>query len=69
MTQYLISAHTDGSNSYAGEEERQRAFAQVDAFDTELNASGSWVIAGGLTAPSDAAVVEVRPFQDEPPAE
>ena len=34
------------------------AFAQVDAFNEELRASGSWVFAGGLEAPSRAIVVD-----------
>ena len=58
MTQYLLSVHHDGSDVYADEAQMQQAFAQVDAFNTELQASGSWVFAGGLTAPSDATVVD-----------
>jgi hypothetical protein len=58
MTQYLISVHSGEGDAYASEEEMQRAFAQVDAFNAELKASGSWVFAGGLTAPSDATVVD-----------
>ena len=59
MTQYLLSVHTD-FDDVAGttEAEMQQAFAQVDAFNTELQASGSWVFAGGLTPPSDATVVD-----------
>ena len=59
MTQYLLSVHTDfDAGAYGDEAEMQRAFAQVDAFNTELRASGSWVFAGGLTPPSDATVVD-----------
>ena len=59
MTQYLLSVHTDfAAGAYADEAEMQQAFAQVDAFNTELQASGSWVFAGGLTPPSDATVVD-----------
>ena len=59
MTQYLLSVHTDFAD-VAGttEAEMQQAFAQVDAFNSELQASGSWVFAGGLTPPSDATVVD-----------
>ena len=58
MTQYLLSVHHDGSDVYVDEAQMQQAFAQVDAFNTELQASGSWVFAGGLTAPLDATVVD-----------
>lgn len=59
MSQYLLAVHTDFSgNPYADEAEMHQAFAQVDAFNTELQASGSWVFAGGLTPPSDATVVD-----------
>ncbi|WP_445256871.1 YciI family protein [Nocardioides aurantiacus] len=59
MTQYLLSVHTDfDAGAYGDEAEMQQAFAQVDAFNTELQASGSWVFAGGLTPPSDATVVD-----------
>jgi len=60
MTQYLISVHLTEGTPYADEEEMQRAFAQVDAFNAHLRASGSWVFAGGLTSPSDATVVDAR---------
>lgn len=59
MSQYLLAVHTDFSTgSYADEAEMQRAFAQVEAFNTELQESGCWVFAGGLTPPSDATVVD-----------
>ena len=59
MTQYLLAVHTDfDAGAYADEAEMQQAFARVDAFNTDLRASGSWVFAGGLTPPSDATVVD-----------
>ena len=35
----------------------QQAFADVDAFNQELMADGSWVFAGGLTEPPSTATV------------
>ncbi len=59
MTQYLLAVHTDFDDvANTDEAEMHRAIAQVDAFNTELQASGNWVFAGGLTPPSDATVVD-----------
>ena len=58
MTQYLISVHHAESGPELTEEQMHAAFAQVDAFNEELQASGSWVFAGGLEAPSSATVVD-----------
>ena len=35
----------------------QKAYRQVDAFNAELKAAGSWVFAGGLHPPATATVV------------
>ncbi|MGZ0145694.1 YciI family protein [Kribbella sp. WER1] len=53
--QYLISVvdHRTGS---ATEEE----MAAIDAFNEQLVADGHWVFAGGLSAPSDATVIDAR---------
>ncbi len=58
MTQYLLSVHDTDTNPYSSEEEMQEAFKAVDAFNTELQASGSWVFAGGLQPSSTATVVD-----------
>jgi hypothetical protein len=57
MTQYLLSVHGSDESPYASAEEMQRAFAQVDQFNKELQASGAWVFAGGLHPASTATVV------------
>jgi hypothetical protein len=58
MTQYLLSVHgSDESNAAIAPETMQRMFKQVDEFNTELQASGSWVFAGGLHPASTATVV------------
>lgn len=50
MTQYMLSVHHDGSQDFSAipEEKLQKMFADVGAFNTELQESGSWVFAGGL---------------------
>ena len=62
MTQYLLSViHPESGPEWAGDtspEDMQAVFEAVDTFNTELQESGSWVFAGGLTAPSDATVVD-----------
>ncbi|MBV9832004.1 MAG: hypothetical protein JOZ82_10470 [Marmoricola sp.] len=62
MTQYLISViHQNDNGDYAidaGPEEVERMFAAVGAFNEDLQASGSWVFAGGLEPPSTATVVD-----------
>ncbi|WP_238443986.1 YciI family protein [Salsipaludibacter albus] len=61
MTQYLLSVHHEGLDfPEVADEDLQRQFAQVDTFNTDLQASGRWVFAGGLEPPSTATVVESR---------
>ena len=57
MTQYLLSVHNSGVSPYATEEDMQRAFADVGAFNADLQTSGAWVFAGGLLPASTASVV------------
>jgi hypothetical protein len=58
MTQYLLSVHGSEEGNYTSDEEMQRAFAQVEAFNAELQDSGAWVFAGGLQPASTATVVD-----------
>jgi len=59
MTQYMLSVIHPEDFAYApGDQER--AFAQVDAFNTEILESGRWVFGGGLVPPSSATVVDGR---------
>ena len=64
MTQYLLSVWHDDPESldsyedvYPDPETMQRAFAQVEAFNAEVQAAGAWVFGGGLQPPSSATVV------------
>jgi hypothetical protein len=73
MKQYLLSVHMVEGSPVRSPEETQKAFADVDAFNRELQAAGAWVFGGGLHQPSTATVVRVRDddvlFTDGPFAE
>jgi hypothetical protein len=58
MTQYLLSVWmVEGTEPYATKEEMEQAFADVDKFNQEIQASGHWVFAGGLHPANTATVV------------
>ena len=58
MTQYLLSVwHDDTYTLDVDGADAQRMFAQVDAFNAEVQAAGAWVFAGGLHPASSATVV------------
>ena len=58
MTQYLLSVwHDDTFDLDIESADAQRMFAQVDAFNAEVQAAGAWVFAGGLHPASSATVV------------
>ncbi len=59
MTQYLLSVHDPASGRREmADADMQAAYAAVDTFNTELQAGGSWVFAGGLEEPTTATVVD-----------
>ena len=62
MTQYLLSVHDTGVDGgpYATPEEMEKAFAQVAAFNDELQAKGIWVFGGGLQPATTATVVRAE---------
>jgi len=62
MTQYMLSVHHDGTEDLASlpQEELQRIFADVDAFNDEVRQAGKWVFAGGLTSIESATTVDAR---------
>ena len=60
MAQYLLAVHMVEGEPTRSEEETQTAYKQVDAFNAELMASGSWVFAGGLHPPATATVVRAQ---------
>ena len=59
MPQYLLSVWHDADYELDfSSPEAQRQFAQVGAFNDELQKSGAWVFAGGLHPASSATVVQ-----------
>ena len=63
MTQYLLSVWHDGDFEMPDPEVMQKVFAQVDAFNAEVQAAGAWVFAGGLHPRSSATTVRVTDGQ------
>jgi hypothetical protein len=57
MKQYLLSVHMVEGEPAPPDEEVQRAYKAVDAFNAELQAAANWVFAGGLHPPATATVV------------
>jgi hypothetical protein len=57
MTQYLLSVHMVEGQEAPSEEAMQQSYKAVDAFNADLQASGTWVFAGGLHPPTTATVV------------
>jgi hypothetical protein len=60
MKQYLLAVHLVEDEPARSEEETQRSYQAVDAFNRELMASGHWVFAGGLLPPDTATVVRAQ---------
>ena len=58
MTQYMLSVHSVEGEEAPTPEVMQQMFADVDAFNAELQASGAWVFAGGLHPADTATVVD-----------
>lgn len=58
MSQYLLSVHNDWDTlGDMPADEMQEMFEATGRFNDEIQASGHWVFAGGLEAPSSATVV------------
>src|SRR5689334_1025921 len=60
MPQYMLSVHHSPEAPPPSEQDMQKAFQQVDAFNAEVQAAGAWVFAGGLHAPEIATVVNAK---------
>ena len=57
MKQYMLAVHHPENDTTLSAEEIQQSYKDVDAFNTEVQAAGAWVFAGGLHPPSTATVV------------
>ena len=60
MKQYLLAVHGVEGEPMPPADEMQRAFAQVDRLNNDLQKAGVWVFAGGLLPPASATVVRVQ---------
>jgi hypothetical protein len=58
MTQYFLSVHHTVGDAVPSEDEIQRMYASVDAFNRKLQETGAWVYANGLTDVGEAKVVD-----------
>jgi hypothetical protein len=57
MPIYMLSVHHSPDAPPPAPEEMQKAFEQVDAVNTEMQKTGTWVFGGGLYSPEIATVV------------
>jgi hypothetical protein len=60
MPEYMLSVHhsaADPAEEWT-QEEMERAFADVEAFNQKLRAEGAWVFAGGLMPRETATTVD-----------
>jgi hypothetical protein len=57
MRQYLLAVHMIEGEPRPPEDEIQRRYKAVDAFNAEVQSAGAWVFAGGLHPPETATVV------------
>jgi hypothetical protein len=60
MMQYLLAVHGNEDDAPPAPEVMQKMFADVDAFNKELQVASAWVFAGGLFPASTATVVRMR---------
>jgi hypothetical protein len=60
MKQYLLSVHMVEGAPGPSEAQAQQMYQAVEAFNTELRASGEWVFAGGLLPPDTSTVVRAQ---------
>ncbi|MGH3347537.1 MAG: YciI family protein [Nocardioides sp.] len=58
MPEYMLSVNHVENEPTPSAEETQRAFEEVDAFNTRLQEAGAWVFAGGLMPRETATTVD-----------
>jgi len=59
MTQYLMSVYMVEGEELPSPEVMEQMYKDVDVFNSEIQASGNWVFAGGLHPANTATVVKV----------
>jgi hypothetical protein len=60
MTQYLLAVHMVEGEAVPSAEEMKKIYADVEAFNVEVQAKGAWVFGGGLHPADTATVVRVQ---------
>jgi hypothetical protein len=60
MKQYMLSVAMIDGAPQRSDEETQKAYAQVDQLNDEMQKTGTWVFGGGLLPASSATVVRVE---------
>jgi len=60
MKQYLLAVHSVEGEAEPSTEVIQQMFADVEAFNADMRATGAWVFAGGLHPPTSATVVRIK---------
>jgi hypothetical protein len=60
MNQYLLSVYSVEGEPTPSPEAVQKMYEDVDAFNSELQAAGGWVFAGGLHPHTTATVVRIK---------
>ncbi|MHB8532112.1 MAG: YciI family protein [Solirubrobacteraceae bacterium] len=60
MTQYLLAVQGVDYAAIPPQDQMERTYGAVDAFNEEVKAAGAWVFAGGLEAPETATVVRIE---------
>ncbi len=60
MAQYLLSVHYVEGSAPRSAEATSKAYEAVAALNTELQATGAWVFAGGLQPPDRSTVARVQ---------
>ncbi len=63
MKQYLLAVHHLGDYPTPAPEDMEQMFAQVGAFNAELQSSGAWVFGGGLHPRETATTVRFQQGQ------
>ncbi len=60
MPEYMLSVHHTTADPTPSEEEMERMFADVGAFNERVREAGAWVFAGGLMPRETATNVDNR---------
>ncbi len=60
MGQYMLSVHGAENDEVPAPEEMEAAYQAVDLFNKQLQASGSWIFAGGLHPVDTASVISAH---------